>query len=221
MSQRTKLGLFLFVVLFISGCFVARPKPNFDEKCKLVTKEYRLELSEELTEDLEDDVFDSMFDQCEDILCIIAAPLGAMYAIGASGVITGTVSGSVVVVGNTVHWIERQGKCEDSMTQKAIDILARKSRSIGGKVIDSSTDLTKWIKQRRKEARLSSLFEKNRLRAEQGHAEAQSNLGVMYAEGQGVSQDYKAAVEWFRKAAGQGIAEAQFNLGSMYAYQQP
>ena len=38
----------------------------------------------------------------------------------------------------------------------------------------------------------------------------------MYANGQGVPQDYAAAVSWYRKAAEQGYAAAQFNLGVMY-----
>jgi TPR repeat protein len=52
--------------------------------------------------------------------------------------------------------------------------------------------------------------------AEQGDAVAQFNLGVMYQQGQGVSQDYKTAVKWYALAAEQGDAEAQFNLGVMY-----
>jgi TPR repeat protein len=35
----------------------------------------------------------------------------------------------------------------------------------------------------------------------------------MYANGQGVPQDYKAAVKWYRLAAERGNAVAQFNLG--------
>ena len=53
--------------------------------------------------------------------------------------------------------------------------------------------------------------------AEQGYANAQSNLGLMHAKGQGVPQDYKQAVKWYTKAAEQGDADAQFNLGLMYA----
>lgn len=49
-----------------------------------------------------------------------------------------------------------------------------------------------------------------------GHAPAQYNLGLMYANGHGVPQDYKAAVEWYGKAAQQGDALAQNNLGVMY-----
>ncbi|MEW6313466.1 MAG: tetratricopeptide repeat protein [Pseudomonadota bacterium] len=52
--------------------------------------------------------------------------------------------------------------------------------------------------------------------AEQGHAGAQSNLGIMYAHGQGVPQDHAEAVKWYREAAAHGEANAQFRLGVMY-----
>ena len=52
--------------------------------------------------------------------------------------------------------------------------------------------------------------------AEQGHAEAQTTLGLMYEYGQGVPQDYTEAVKWFRKAAEQGDTGAQHSLGFMY-----
>ena len=52
--------------------------------------------------------------------------------------------------------------------------------------------------------------------AEQGLAQAQLNLGMMYMRGQGVSQDYKKAVRLFRLSAEQGLVESQFNLGRMY-----
>jgi TPR repeat protein/beta-lactamase regulating signal transducer with metallopeptidase domain len=52
--------------------------------------------------------------------------------------------------------------------------------------------------------------------AEQGHADAQSGLGVLYAMGRGVDQNDKQAAEWFRKAADQGHRYAQFSLGDQY-----
>ena len=52
--------------------------------------------------------------------------------------------------------------------------------------------------------------------AEQGDAEAQANLGFMYANGEGVPQDDVEAVKWYRKAADQGYAKAQHMLGFMY-----
>ncbi len=44
--------------------------------------------------------------------------------------------------------------------------------------------------------------------AAKGDAAAQFHLGLMYAKGQGVTQDYAQAVNWYRKAAEQGGAEA-------------
>ena len=55
-----------------------------------------------------------------------------------------------------------------------------------------------------------------RTAAEKGDAEAQFYLGACYANGLGVPQDDKQAVDWYRKAAIQGHAKAQFNLGVRY-----
>ena len=52
--------------------------------------------------------------------------------------------------------------------------------------------------------------------AEQGHADAQHDLGAMYINGQGVPQDDKAAAQWYRRAAEQGNVVAQSKLGIMY-----
>jgi TPR repeat protein len=38
----------------------------------------------------------------------------------------------------------------------------------------------------------------------------------MYYLGDGISQDYKQAIFWYRKAAMQLDANAQYNLGYMY-----
>ena len=54
-------------------------------------------------------------------------------------------------------------------------------------------------------------------KAKAGDAEAQFNLGDRYCHGDGVPQDDKEAVKWYRKAAEQGYAFAQHNLGVMYA----
>lgn len=56
--------------------------------------------------------------------------------------------------------------------------------------------------------RIDSLMTK----AEQGYADAQYSLGLCYAKGDGVPQDYKQAVYWYSKAAEQGLAEAQESL---------
>ncbi len=52
--------------------------------------------------------------------------------------------------------------------------------------------------------------------ANQGLADAQKFLGILYVNGQGVPQDYAEAAKWYRKAADQGNASAQYSLGFMY-----
>ncbi len=52
--------------------------------------------------------------------------------------------------------------------------------------------------------------------AEQGDAQAQFKLGMMYHQGLEVEQEHGAAIRWYRQAADQGLASAQSNLGAMY-----
>lgn len=52
---------------------------------------------------------------------------------------------------------------------------------------------------------------------EAGNPVAQYRLGVLYALGQGVKQDYSRAAELFKQSAVGGIAEAQYNVAVMYS----
>jgi TPR repeat protein len=52
-----------------------------------------------------------------------------------------------------------------------------------------------------------------RLAADQGHGQAQFNLGNRYY----LAQNHEEAVKWYRLAAAQGDADAQFNLGASFA----
>ena len=52
--------------------------------------------------------------------------------------------------------------------------------------------------------------------AKRKNAKAQFNLGVMYYEGEGVSQNFETAADLIKQAAKQGDAEAQNQLGNMY-----
>ena len=54
--------------------------------------------------------------------------------------------------------------------------------------------------------------------AKQGHAVAQYNLGLLYANGQGVPKDDAQARQWYEKATTQEHADAQVNRGSLYDY---
>jgi TPR repeat protein len=53
-------------------------------------------------------------------------------------------------------------------------------------------------------------------RAKTGDPVAQYDLGVLYARGSGLVQDYASAATWFHAAATQGNIDAQYNLGVLY-----
>ena len=52
--------------------------------------------------------------------------------------------------------------------------------------------------------------------AKHGDVYAQVEMGNMYAEGDGVEQDFAEAAKWYRKAADQGYDFAQYLIGGLY-----
>ena len=85
----------------------------------------------------------------------------------------------------------------------------------GQGVVQDTREALRWYRLATDQGSTGTMFGIRRM-AEQGSAEAQHGLGVMYAEGRGVAQDEAEAVRWYRQAAEQGHADAQFTLGSMY-----
>jgi ribosomal protein S25 len=59
-------------------------------------------------------------------------------------------------------------------------------------------------------------FQLYQSKANQGDADAQFNLGLLYYHGLGVPHDAKQSVYWYTKAAEQGHVNAQYNLGNIY-----
>jgi TPR repeat protein len=64
---------------------------------------------------------------------------------------------------------------------------------------------------------ITAIFGEVKSRAMQGDIQAQADLGRMYMNGWGVTQNYAEAAKWLRLAATQGIARSQFDLAVMYA----
>ena len=58
-------------------------------------------------------------------------------------------------------------------------------------------------------------FRETKLVAEQGYANAQTNLGIMYARGDGVPQNKAEAVRWLQLAVEQGHGRAEYFLELM------
>jgi len=59
-------------------------------------------------------------------------------------------------------------------------------------------------------------FNELKLAAAEGDADTQYELAELYAEGDGVEQNWVEAVKWYRKAAEQGHDLAQFKVGLSY-----
>ena len=103
--------------MLTGSCFVPETRPNQNYDCQLVTKEWSLEIK---GLDSRDTVLieglSGATRSCQDAECVLAnmaLVTGVAITVSARSL---NVSGSVVVVGNTVHWLEHHGSCDDSVT---------------------------------------------------------------------------------------------------------
>ena len=83
-------------------------------------------------------------------------------------------------------------------------------------VIGGATGLWWIVSTKTDQNKLVEEIRTCRLRAEQGDAKAQAELGYRYSHGQGVPQDYAESFNWRRKAADQGQAKGEDGLAFMY-----
>jgi TPR repeat protein len=67
------------------------------------------------------------------------------------------------------------------------------------------------------EDKLGNIFKDHLIKAQQGDANAQLQVGLRYDWGEGVGKDVNQAATWYQKSAVQGLANAQFLLGDCYA----
>ncbi len=99
---------------------------------------------------------------------------------------------------NNSTWCEQVRRLAESGNSQAQYILACRYLLLGDS--EHLEEAAKWFKAA----------------ALQGHALSQTNLGIFYARGIGVSLNPIEAVRWHRRAADQGLAVAQYNLAKMY-----
>ncbi|MBF0349598.1 MAG: hypothetical protein HQM11_01115 [SAR324 cluster bacterium] len=116
-----------------------------DQKCRLVTRKMTLDLADRTNSDLavraSGEAMTRSMSQCDKPECMLIIPL-SMLAIPIGSLI---VSGSIVAVGNTVHWIEQQGRCDESEVQTALQTLADSLRSLGGIILDTGQNFMRWF----------------------------------------------------------------------------
>ncbi|MDG2196397.1 MAG: hypothetical protein P8O70_05835 [SAR324 cluster bacterium] len=129
-----------------SSCFVPETKPNQNYDCQLVTKEWSLEVKGlDNSDSIVIEGLSGATRGCQDAECVLANLV--IVTAGAITVSAGSliVSGSVVVVGNTVHWLEQQGSCDDSITQKTVDGFVSGLKGTGGYLISTSKGMLEWL----------------------------------------------------------------------------
>ncbi|WP_372870865.1 hypothetical protein [Shewanella sp.] len=94
--------ILLFSFMVVSCVVVPKKIEYYDHDCEIASKRYEL-----TTEQY------SLFEQakaCSDDECTAQAVGVAFGAIAVTS-ISAVISGSIVLVGNTVYWLEKQGKC--------------------------------------------------------------------------------------------------------------
>lgn len=86
----------LLVVVWLGGCvYLPRTTTAYDEKCGTYQRHMTLEVRQAATL----------------MGCVNESCVAALVLFGAVSAATAVVSGSVVVVGNMVYWLEKQGQC--------------------------------------------------------------------------------------------------------------
>ena len=136
---------FLLILFLVQNCIVI-PKTvsEEDQDCLLVTKSMTIDYytSPELIDEAVDEMINAISSDCNEPECLLLfAPL---IAISVGSFI---LSGSIVVVGNTIHWIEEQGRCDDSITRQTLGGLINSAKGLGGAVIKTGMELIEWFQE--------------------------------------------------------------------------
>ena len=107
---------FLLIIFLIQSCiFIPKTVPEENQECLLVTKNMTIDYytSPELIDEAVDEMVNAISSDCHEPECLLL--FAPFIAISVGSLI---VSGSIVVVGNTIHWIEEQGRWGDSVKRQ-------------------------------------------------------------------------------------------------------
>jgi hypothetical protein len=141
----TALLIFIPSIYITSCLFLPKTVPDEeDQECLLVTKSMTIDYytSPDMIDEAVDEMANAIKSDCHEPECLLLfAPL---IAISVGSFI---VSGSIVVVGNTIHWIEEQGRCDDSVTRKTLTEVINSAKKLGGTVITTCSELIEWFKK--------------------------------------------------------------------------
>lgn len=127
---------------------------------------------------------------------------------------------SLLIKMNLLHYfclIVKMISTKLTLIRKFVVVFILLSVQAGMALADVNEDLQKGL-QAYQQRDYSTALSYLRPLAENGVAEAQRKLAVMYRHGRGVKQNDVEAIKWYRKAAEQGHVRAQNSLGIMYRF---
>ncbi len=134
-----KYAAIIISVFYLAGC-VYYPKVNKMQKakCELVTKKLKIDKT----------TLDPAISSPSDLF-------GFLIVGGLIAATTIAVSGSIMIAGNTIHWIEQEGTCDGGIIKNAIGNLSDSLQSVGGWFASSKDKFLGWINTVREETKLN------------------------------------------------------------------
>lgn len=104
MRHHLKHSLLVLLLALLSGCvYLPRTTTTYNTECQTQQRQMRLEAQQLGT-----------LMGCQGEACT-----GALIAFGAVSAATAIVSGSIVLVGNMVYWLEERGQCNHGPRQSS------------------------------------------------------------------------------------------------------
>lgn len=130
MTRSARLSTLLILITALAGCAVPKTAKYQEahKACDLVTKELELDIQ---LPNGPGPILPCEKDNCE------ARAMGYVSA----GALALAVSGSVVLVGNTPHWLEKEGSCDDSTSHSLVNHFTEELVGLGGILVSSVSSL--------------------------------------------------------------------------------
>ncbi len=131
-----KVALIIFISLFTVSCAVVpvtKPHSARDRACGLSTHQWNLDLVKA----------GHYSASCNSPECILVTGVAAIAVVG----VTAIVSGSIVLVGNVVHWVEQQGRCDAEERDHIVSDINTPLIQQGGKPIRTKRALEKELEE--------------------------------------------------------------------------
>ena len=138
--------LFAIISLTIISCLILPKTENSSDKkrCKLVTKSWDFEVHKfgnhsncetDCSEFVRSVINCGKSEDCIQLITVVTVGWNV-------------VSASVVGAGNTIHWIEKQGRCKESTVRNSLTQLYSITVDVGGFIIETGKDFVDFFKKK-------------------------------------------------------------------------